>query len=60
MAFGDFYNDIEMLEKAYYSFVMSNANENMKKYGNFIAESNKNNGVIKAIESYALNDLLKI
>lgn len=60
MAFGDFYNDIEMLEKAHYSFVMANANEDMKKYGNFTAESNKDNGVIKAIETYALNDLLKI
>ncbi|MBS6599948.1 MAG: HAD family hydrolase [Clostridium sp.] len=52
MVFGDFYNDIEMLEKAYYSFVMKNANEDMKKYGNFIAESNSENGVIKAIEKY--------
>jgi len=55
MAFGDFYNDISMLEKAYYSFVMENANEDMKQYGNFIAESNVNNGVLKAIEKYVLN-----
>lgn len=55
MVFGDFYNDISMLEKAYYSFVMENANEDMKQYGNFMAESNKNNGVIKAINKYVLN-----
>lgn len=54
MAFGDFYNDIEMLQSAYYSFVMENANEDMKQYGNFIAKSNKENGVIKSIEEYVL------
>lgn len=56
MVFGDFYNDISMLEKAHYSFVMENANEDMKQYGNYIAESNVNNGVIKAIEKYVLNN----
>lgn len=55
MVFGDFYNDIEMLQKAHYSFVMENANDDMKQYGNFIAESNRKNGVIKAIEKYVLN-----
>ena len=54
MVFGDFYNDIEMLQRAYYSFVMENANEDMKQYGNFIAKSNTENGVITAIEKYAL------
>lgn len=55
MAFGDFYNDVSMLQKAYYSFVMENANENMKKYGNFIAKSNTENGVIEAIKQYVFN-----
>lgn len=54
MVFGDFYNDIEMLGKAYYSFVMENAEDDMKQYGNFIAESNKDKGVIKAIDKYVL------
>ena len=54
MAFGDFYNDIEMLGKAKFSFVMENANEDIKQYGNYIAKSNKEYGVIKAIEEYAL------
>ena len=52
MVFGDFYNDIEMLQKAYYSFVMENANEDMKQYGNFIAKRNRENGVIQAINQY--------
>lgn len=54
MVFGDFYNDVEMLQSAHYSFVMENANEDMKQYGNFIAKSNTENGVIKAIEEYVL------
>ncbi len=54
MAFGDFYNDIELLQAAEYSFVMKNANEDMKQYGKYIAESNADNGVIKAIYKYVL------
>lgn len=54
MVFGDFYNDVEMLSKAKFSFVMENANEDMKQYGNYIAKSNKEYGVIKAIEEYVL------
>ena len=52
MAFGDFYNDIDLLRKAKYSFVMENANEDMFQYGNFRAKSNAEHGVIKAIEEY--------
>ena len=52
MSFGDFYNDIEMLKCAKYSFVMDNATDDMKKYGNFIADSNQNDGVVKAINKY--------
>ena len=57
MVFGDFYNDIEMLQKAHYSFVMENANEDMKQYGNFIAKSNYENGVIDAIQNYVLKEI---
>jgi Cof subfamily protein (haloacid dehalogenase superfamily) len=55
MAFGDFYNDIELLGRAHYSFVMENSNDDMRRYGNFVAASNNDNGVIKAIEQYALS-----
>lgn len=54
MAFGDFYNDIELLKRAYYSFVMGNSNEDMRRYGNFVAASNSEAGVIKAIRQYVL------
>lgn len=50
MVFGDFYNDVEMLKEGHYSFVMANACEDMKKHGRFIADSNVNHGVLKAIE----------
>lgn len=56
MAFGDYYNDIEMLKQAHYSFVMENAHDDMKQYGNFITKCNDDNGVIEAIKKYALND----
>lgn len=55
MAFGDFYNDIELLKSAKYSFVMENANEDMKKHGNYIAESNNSGGVMKAIVKHVIN-----
>ncbi len=52
MAFGDFYNDIDLLKSAEYSYVMENANEDMKQYGKYTAESNTNSGVTKAIRKY--------
>lgn len=54
MAFGDYYNDIELLKNAEYSFVMENANDDMFRYGKYRARSNDENGVIKAIEEYVL------
>lgn len=52
MAFGDYYNDVEMLHQAHYSFVMENANEDMKPHGRYIAQSNDAGGVTKAIRSH--------
>ncbi|MGL4849629.1 MAG: Cof-type HAD-IIB family hydrolase [Clostridium sp.] len=52
MAFGDFFNDVELLQNAYYSFVMDNACDEMKKHGRFIAKKNTENGVIQAIKEY--------
>ncbi len=55
MAFGDFYNDIELLGRAQYSFVMENSNDDMRAYGNFVAASNNESGVIRAIKEYVLS-----
>jgi Cof subfamily protein (haloacid dehalogenase superfamily) len=54
MVLGDYYNDIEMLKEAEYSFVMENAPEDMKQYGKYIAASNEEHGVLRAILEYAL------
>ncbi len=54
MAFGDSYNDVELLGRARYSFVMGNSNADMHQYGNFMAASNNDAGVIRAIEKYVL------
>ncbi len=55
MAFGDFYNDVEMLQQAEYSFVMENAEEKMKQYGKFLAPRNTENGVMRMIQKFVLN-----
>jgi Cof subfamily protein (haloacid dehalogenase superfamily) len=52
MVFGDFYNDIEMLNRAKYSFAVENASDEIKKHCNYIAKSNDNNGVVNAIKEY--------
>lgn len=49
MVFGDQYNDIEMFEKAYYSFAMRDAVEGVKKKARFQAGSNNEGGVVQAI-----------
>jgi Cof subfamily protein (haloacid dehalogenase superfamily) len=50
MAFGDTYNDIEMLQAVKHSYIVKNASADMKQYANFIADSNDNFGVIKVID----------
>lgn len=54
MTFGDYYNDIEMLQMAHYSYAMDNAPEGVKKHAKFIARSNKEDGVIRAIKEIIL------
>lgn len=57
MAFGDFYNDVEMLRLAKYSYVMENANLDMRQYGNYLAPGNQENGVMRVITSEVLSKL---
>lgn len=56
MVFGDYYNDIPMFSKAYYSYAMSNAPEEIKKRAKFIAPSNEENGVIQVIMKEVLGE----
>jgi Cof subfamily protein (haloacid dehalogenase superfamily) len=50
MAFGDTYNDVEMLKAVKYSYIVGNANEDMKQYANYITDTNDNFGVIKILD----------
>lgn len=45
MAFGDYLNDVEMMQQAYYSYAMSNAHPSVKETARFTARSNEENGV---------------
>ena len=50
MVFGDQMNDIEMLGRAYYSFAVGNAREEVKRAARFEADTNRNNGVLKILQ----------
>lgn len=50
MVFGDQLNDIEMLGRAYYSFAVGNAREEVKKAARFQADRNTNDGVMKILK----------
>jgi Cof subfamily protein (haloacid dehalogenase superfamily) len=54
MAFGDYLNDVDMLNCAYYSFAMSNAHSTVKQVANFITGSNNDNSVMKEVKKYCL------
>lgn len=54
MVFGDYLNDLEMMKEGKYSFAMANAHPLLKEHSNYTAESNNDNGVIKAVKKYVL------
>jgi len=45
MVFGDYHNDLEMLQEADFSFAMKNAHKDILKAANYATESNDNFGV---------------
>ena len=49
MVFGDYLNDLEMLQKAHYAYAMANAHPDIKKIARFIAKSNDENGVVEVL-----------
>ena len=51
MAFGDFLNDLEMLDAAAYSFAMANAHPLVKQRACWIAPTNNANGVVRTIRA---------
>ena len=50
IAFGDQLNDLEMLGRAYYSYAVGNAREEVKKAARFQADRNDRNGVLKVLK----------
>lgn len=54
MVFGDYNNDLEMLELAHFSFAMENAHPNVKKVANFMTKSNNEEGVEFILEKLVL------
>lgn len=50
MAFGDNFNDVEMLKTVYYSYIVANAQPGMEKYARFRAPSNEERGVLQVME----------
>lgn len=51
MAFGDNLNDLELLERAKYSYAIGNAREEVKKTANYVADTNVNDGVLKVLRT---------
>jgi len=51
MAFGDYFNDIGMLDAAAFSFAMDNAHPDVRAHARFVAPPNTANGVVRTIRS---------
>ena len=51
MAFGDFLNDLEMMDAATWSFAVANAHPLLKERARFVAPANNANGVVRTIRA---------
>jgi Cof subfamily protein (haloacid dehalogenase superfamily) len=49
MVFGDFLNDLDMMDTADYSFAMANAHPLLKERARYLAPGNTDNGVVRVI-----------
>lgn len=50
MAFGDQLNDLELLDRAYYSFAVANARPEVRSAARFQTDTNVNGGVLKILK----------
>ncbi len=57
MVFGDYFNDVEMLRLADWSFCMENGHEDVKRLCRFTAPDNNSGGVTDCIKRYVLNEV---
>ena len=51
MVFGDFLNDLEMMDEATYAFAMANAHPLLKARASYLSPENTANGVVRTIKS---------
>lgn len=51
MAFGDYFNDVGLLDAAAWSFAMDNAHPEVRAHARFVAPANTANGVVRTIRS---------
>jgi hypothetical protein len=51
MVFGDFLNDLEMMDVATYSFAMANAHPLLRERATWVAPTNNANGVVRTIRT---------
>ena len=56
MVFGDYLNDLEMMQQAYFSYAMENAQPEVKEVSRFRAKSNEENGVTAVLQQM-LNEM---
>jgi Cof subfamily protein (haloacid dehalogenase superfamily) len=56
MAFGDNFNDLELLRAAGLGVAMANAREELKQVADYVTGSNEEDGVAEAIEKFVLVD----
>ncbi len=56
IAIGDSYNDLGMIKYAGLGICVANAPDDMKKYADYITDSNMEDGVAKAIEKFILSE----
>ncbi|WP_354625802.1 HAD family hydrolase [Psychromonas sp. MME2] len=52
MSFGDYFNDIEMLQASFHSYAVENAHQQVKNHARFTAPSNSEAGVLTVIKAY--------
>lgn len=55
MVFGDYHNDIEMMQEADFSFAMKNAHADIKELAQYATESNDDFGVERILEKLILS-----
>ena len=51
MAFGDYFNDVGLLDAAQWSFAMDNAHPEVRAHARYVAPANTANGVVRTIRS---------